>query len=762
MIRRYFSFKFFVTIFLLLLTSCCFAQLDTRINREFFPQSDEEFVGPFGTWLNANTDFGAKGDGKTDDTRALQAAFDAVAQGNRCSTLYLPAGVYLIKKTLTINYHINVSVIGQNPATTIIKWNGAAYGTMLQVNGTAYSRFNRLTLNGNQMADVAIEQSWDGSKPHFDTGNEYAEDVFVDVNFGIHGGHLGHGFAETSILGDRFIRIKKAGVSLGNFNALDIWIRNCLFEDCAMGITNIYGAGNFKVYNNIFLSSSGPDISINNTGEFSIRGNFSIHSGKFFDAGYSRNPAAIIIEGNTVLDPINTQAVTVGNQGPVIFINNFFRSALPTKSGPVAIFNGSNNPDLYCSDNTFTVSQPVAAKGNILVYNEKIVSPLGIQGIKTPTIPIIEPTDNRVVFEVPRSASTDAIQAIINKASNLSGTRPIVHFPFGNFNLTKTLIIPSGSDMQLTGDGFGDQHATTLSRVGNTTGPIILISGPSKATFRDLTIKGNSTCINILITNVDQKGSQIILQEFQQKGGMAGIVTSRLDHTLVKGFDVELSDLEKAISVTGGPLANAGKPAEGKIIIYSGAESDNRLSHEVLNGGNLIVQDTWYEGKIKSVYAKLSGNGTFIATGDHIATPRLSDTPSIIFDSFYGRALFCGDDLSGRILITGNSEKAKILVLGILSEDEAFIFNTSKPKGDVRLFLSRSRNYNSKIFSGGSYPLTDIASKDPIFIKNILSLMPSIPKMKSITKANGITEVRFYRVMSINGTTGLKIEAGNK
>ena len=73
------------------------------------------------------------------------------------------------------------------------------------------------------------EQSWDHEKPHFDTGNEYSDDFFVDVDYGIHDGFMGGGFAESSIRRSRFLRNTKAGVALGNFNALDIWIWDSLF-----------------------------------------------------------------------------------------------------------------------------------------------------------------------------------------------------------------------------------------------------------------------------------------------------------------------------------------------------------------------------------------------------------------------------------------------------------------------------------------------------------------------------------------------------
>ena len=50
--------------------------------------------------LNAK-DFGAVGDGQTDDTRALQTAIDASQMAGRA--LLIPAGVYLVSSTLNIS-----------------------------------------------------------------------------------------------------------------------------------------------------------------------------------------------------------------------------------------------------------------------------------------------------------------------------------------------------------------------------------------------------------------------------------------------------------------------------------------------------------------------------------------------------------------------------------------------------------------------------------------------------------------------------------
>src|ERR1700754_1340814 len=77
------------------------------------PGGNTEFVGPFASWLDAKKNFGAKGDGKADDTKALQAGLDAAATDPNHSVLYLPAGIYKISGTLNIDNRINMSLIGE-------------------------------------------------------------------------------------------------------------------------------------------------------------------------------------------------------------------------------------------------------------------------------------------------------------------------------------------------------------------------------------------------------------------------------------------------------------------------------------------------------------------------------------------------------------------------------------------------------------------------------------------------------------------------
>jgi hypothetical protein len=61
---------------------------------------------------------------------------------------------------------------------------------MLYLNGNVWSRFDRLTFNGQSTAAVDVDQSWDGSTGYFDTGNEYADDVFENADTGFRCGYL--------------------------------------------------------------------------------------------------------------------------------------------------------------------------------------------------------------------------------------------------------------------------------------------------------------------------------------------------------------------------------------------------------------------------------------------------------------------------------------------------------------------------------------------------------------------------------------------
>lgn len=69
------------------------------------------------------TDFGAKGDGKTDDTAAFQKALDAAAKGGRGGDVFVPRGEYLIAGRLVIPDWVTLQGVFQAPPSSDKFWN---------------------------------------------------------------------------------------------------------------------------------------------------------------------------------------------------------------------------------------------------------------------------------------------------------------------------------------------------------------------------------------------------------------------------------------------------------------------------------------------------------------------------------------------------------------------------------------------------------------------------------------------------------------
>ena len=71
------------------------------------------------------TKFGAMGDGKADDTAAIQAALDSLKDGfDKPNTVYFPPGVYRITKTLKWTNIYGKRLIGHGRDTRIV-WDGS-------------------------------------------------------------------------------------------------------------------------------------------------------------------------------------------------------------------------------------------------------------------------------------------------------------------------------------------------------------------------------------------------------------------------------------------------------------------------------------------------------------------------------------------------------------------------------------------------------------------------------------------------------------
>jgi hypothetical protein len=290
--------------------------------------SGGSMIGKFSNWLNVQTDYGAMGDGVTDDTPAIQRALSQLGKdygGQR--VLYFPAGTYRITEMLRIIDRSGIALVGEDPETTVLKWDGADGGVLLSTNGLTHSRIQRLTFDGNRKtqtvihlkklsgvittvppcsdgrdndgdgatdcddsgceADIACTETTetaentdeDGNVQEaidigtYETSNELSDLIIKDSAYGIKAGfHPSTASAELLILRCQFLRNTAAGYQSNGYNTVDIWIRDSYFKNNYVGVTN---AGP------LILNPDGTYRADSRVGGF---GHFNVSSSHFMDS----------------------------------------------------------------------------------------------------------------------------------------------------------------------------------------------------------------------------------------------------------------------------------------------------------------------------------------------------------------------------------------------------------------------------------------------------------------------------------------------
>ena len=408
-----------------------------------FVESAKTFDGPFASWVNVKTVFGAKGDGTTDDTAAFQAALNSLAQSP--AVLWIPSGTYVLTQGLLVKGLQNITILAEDPLTTTILWKGPYGGTMLTLSGCMGFNIGRLTWDGQNATSVAIEVTWDGVSNFYPTRNLIHDSRIINTAAGIHSGYAG----ETTVERVHFDHNTQAGVSLGDYDALNWNVVDCLFTDDAIGVTNWYGAGGaFDVTNSVFVRSTTADIQFGSTGPYSFRSNLSVDSKTFLTTAMTGASANVIIQGNTIYHPGSTPIQT-GTPGTLMILDNRFLNLDPSFN---IMFSFCNSPIYFISvGNTYAVPQPYS--GNIGTYTsvDQAIDP--DDSAFTPTVPTevyIPPFSHRPVFEVASGSSDAAIQSAVNAAVAVNG---IVHLPAGTYNVGNTLEIPLNANVGILGDG---------------------------------------------------------------------------------------------------------------------------------------------------------------------------------------------------------------------------------------------------------------------------------------------------------------------
>lgn len=202
-------------------------------------------------------EFGAKGDGSTDDTAAIQAAINALEMGSG-GILYFPFGNYIVSSTLNINYGFGygqVSIYGNNSQ---IYFKGA--GSCININpttprnsatpwqGDSHFEIHDLTMNTSSASgSVGIDI---GASGYITDGFQFSivENVMIQ-NFDIgiritEARHIEFKSVVTRTCGTKGLYVNTTGNFVGDMNFI-----SCEFTGGSHSAIHLYsynGANNTK------------------------------------------------------------------------------------------------------------------------------------------------------------------------------------------------------------------------------------------------------------------------------------------------------------------------------------------------------------------------------------------------------------------------------------------------------------------------------------------------------------------------------------
>jgi hypothetical protein len=214
-------------------------------------------------------DFGAVGDGKANDTAAIQAAIDAAygpasaPHGGTNYTLnravFFPAGLYIISAPIRLFMVHGAHIYGAGRfATTIYNASG---GGCFVTNGLNYSRFEDMYLRcDNGSGAIVFDCNWDGSGRW---AVQLQSNTFINMFF--NGGTIGFRLAADGYQGDSHMLINcyiaaatQAGIYVAAQNAIQNWLIGGNISSCAIGMWGV--GGFFDNYIGVNFTGNGTDI----------------------------------------------------------------------------------------------------------------------------------------------------------------------------------------------------------------------------------------------------------------------------------------------------------------------------------------------------------------------------------------------------------------------------------------------------------------------------------------------------------------------
>jgi hypothetical protein len=373
----------------------------------------------------------------------------------------------------------------------------------------------------------------------------------------------------------------------------------------------------------------------------------------------------------------------------------------------------------------------------------------------------------RPVFDVTGFTDVAIQQAIFAAAMLHEGTKPVVHLPKGSYQIASSVTVPAGVEMSIVGDG-ASSNGTSLSWTGSTPAPVLVLSGPSRATVRDLSISSESGP-GLVVDDADQPGGRVYSNQLWCSGfGFPNNVASTafeidgVEQADVTMTGYNMNSFSAGVQATGGPARASGGTAPGQVAFLSGSSSSGNANYGVAQGGQVIVNGSYFEQDsvpsnpvpIIDLGASSSGNLTFAAGILSVTNPSL---PILETDGFSGTLTVLGSQLFVQPGMTPTPDLFQFQGNGsatnVFGADNQYPYFTGTTAAELWVDTTSPAGSISQIGSGvADYTnqQTGVAPT-PTFVRGALAQLQALRVEQPFDWAPGVTDVKIFRVLVTSG-----------
>ncbi|KAI1336987.1 pectate lyase superfamily protein-domain-containing protein [Xylariaceae sp. FL0016] len=436
--------------------------LAVGINAYWLEDMTHQGVAPFAgsgyTVFRNVKDYGAKGDGSTDDTAAIAAALNA--GDNRClqgcasstttpAVVYFPAGTYIISESLVPPYF--TQLIGDPTDRPVLKATSGFQGFGL-IDGNKYYTENLNWVSTNvfyrQMRNFVIDTTniapataatgmhWPTSQATSLMNIEFnmpTDASTVHVGLFIESGSGG-------FMSDLTFNGGATGASLGN---QQYTMRNLTFNNCQTAIIQLWDWG--WTYINLKINNCGKGVDMTASGDTGLN----VGSAIIIDSTFTDTPTGI--------STAYTASTSPDTAGSLILENVQFTNSATAVNGTTGtlLAGGSTTITGWGQGHRYTPTGPEEFSGDVTANTRPAVL-TGDNGYYSRSKPQYETLSSSDFVSARSSgakgdASTDdtaALQSAINSAAN----GKVLFLDYGLYKVTSTLSIPAGT--KIVGEGY--------------------------------------------------------------------------------------------------------------------------------------------------------------------------------------------------------------------------------------------------------------------------------------------------------------------